>query len=265
MQPAADPRELLDWYVFAGVDVALQDEPANHFAAQAVVEQPVAPPRKAEVRSARAAKTADAVVPNDEVIARAKDVAETAQTLADLREAMTSFEGCNLKATARSTVFSDGNPDAKIMVIGEAPGRDEDEQGLPFVGKSGQLLDKMFGAIGLDRTSIYITNILPWRPPGNRTPTPVEAAICKPFVDRHIALVAPDILVLVGGSSAKTMMQTQSGIMSVRGKLTEITLGDRSFPALPMLHPAYLLRQPAHKRHAWADLLTLQAWLAEHG
>ena len=202
-------------------------------------------------------------IPDAGVVERARELATGAADLAALKAVVESFDGCNLKFTARSTVFADGNPQARIMLIGEAPGRDEDEQGLPFVGRSGQLLDKMLAAIGLDRTKVYITNVLPWRPPGNRTPTSAETDICLPFVERHIELVAPDLLVFVGGSSAKTMLRTTTGIMSLRGKWQQVSIGGREIPAMPCLHPAYLLRTPNHKALAWRDLLAIQAKLTE--
>ncbi len=202
-------------------------------------------------------------MPTDEVARSAAELAAACSTLEELRDAIAGFDGCNLKATARSTVFADGNPQARLMIVGEAPGRDEDEQGLPFVGKSGQLLDRMLAAIGLDRTGVYIANVIPWRPPGNRTPTPAEVSICKPFIDRQIELAAPDLLMLVGGSAAKAMLNTSKGIMSLRGGWTACAIGNRSIPVMPTLHPAYLLRQPAHKRLAWSDLLAIKARLAE--
>ena len=163
-----------------------------------------------------------------------------------------------------NTVFSDGNPEAKVMLIGEAPGADEDRQGKPFVGVSGQLLDRMMATIGLDRTSFYITNILFWRPPGNRTPTSTEVASCLPFMKRHIELINPSAIMLVGGLSAKTMLNRTEGILRQRGKWANYQLNsERAIPALPILHPAYLLRQPAAKRQAWMDLLSFQKKLEE--
>ncbi|MGB6087230.1 uracil-DNA glycosylase, partial [Parvibaculum sp.] len=191
----------------------------------------------------------------------AREIAARCTTLDELREALATFEGCPLRYTAKNLVFADGNPQARLMMIGEAPGRDEDLRGLPFVGRAGQLLDSMLASIGLDRSSVYIINTLPWRPPGNRTPTPAEHAVCMPFVERHVELVNPDIIVLLGGVSAKQMLHTDTGIMRLRGKWASIKVGEREVPALPTLHPAYLLRQPAQKRLAWRDLLSLKARL----
>ncbi|HRK25052.1 MAG TPA: uracil-DNA glycosylase, partial [Beijerinckiaceae bacterium] len=193
----------------------------------------------------------------------ARDRAYSAASLADLRALMEAFDGCALKHSARQLVFADGNPQARIMLVGEAPGRDEDEQGLPFVGRSGRLLDRMLAAIGLDRTSVYITNIIPWRPPGNRTPTPQEIAICLPFIARHIALVDPVVVVCLGALSAQTLLGQRDGILRLRGRWFDYDTGHRTIPALATLHPAYLLRQPAQKRFAWRDLRALAARFAE--
>ena len=174
-----------------------------------------------------------------------------------------SFEGCNLRLSARNMVFADGNPAARIMLVGEAPGRDEDEQGLPFVGRYGQLLDRMLATIGLDRTKVYISNVIAWRPPGNRTPTPQETEICKPFIERHIELVQPDVLVLLGSASCKALMGASDGIVRLRGRWGSTAIGNREVDTLPMLHPAYLLRQPGQKALAWQDLLKLRLRLEE--
>jgi DNA polymerase len=202
-------------------------------------------------------KTADA---GD--ISAAEHVAEQADTLDALKQAMEAFEGCALKRAAKNTVFSDGNPASKIMLVGEAPGRDEDREGKPFIGRSGKLLDKMFAAIGLNRNDIYITNLVPWRPTGNRTPTPDETALCRPFLLRHIELIQPDILVLVGGVSAKEMLDSTLGITKLRGSWQDINIKGRDIPALPILHPAYLLRNPARKAETWQDLCSLQKKLS---
>lgn len=192
----------------------------------------------------------------------AHELANAATTLAELREAMGNFEGCSLKHTAMNLVFGDGNPEAPIMFIGEAPGADEDREGLPFVGVSGQLLDRMIAAIGLDRNGAYITNILPWRPPGNRKPTTNEVTICLPFIRRHIELVDPDILVLVGGTAASALLGRSEGITRLRGRWLIYRADNREdaaeLPAMPIYHPAYLLRQSALKREAWHDLMTIQ-------
>lgn len=194
-----------------------------------------------------------------------KSLAAQANTLKDLRDIVENYNECLLKKTATNTVFSDGNPQAKIMVIGEAPGADEDRQGLPFVGLSGKLLDQMFAAIGLDRTTIYITNIIPWRPPGNRQPTSNETSLCLPFVERHIELIAPEFLVLVGGTSAKSILQSNDGIMKLRGKWLSYQTSAMTKPirTLATFHPAYLLRAPGQKRLAWLDLLMLKQALKD--
>ncbi len=179
-----------------------------------------------------------------------------------LAEALARFEGCALKQSATNLVFADGNPESEVMLIGEAPGRDEDLRGLPFVGRSGKLLDRMLAAIGLDRTKVYISNILFWRPPANRSPTNEEMAVCLPFVMRHVALVKPKVVVALGGVAAKQLLDTTEGIMRLRGRWQTLALPDgASLPLLPTFHPAYLLRQPAHKRLAWRDLLALKLFL----
>ncbi len=185
---------------------------------------------------------------------------EAIQSLEALREALEAFDGCDLKETARQTVFADGNPEARLMVIGEAPGADEDRLGKPFVGLSGQLLDKMFASIGLDRNTLYISNIVPWRPPGNRQPTATEVALCLPFIEKHIQLVNPDFLVVVGGTAAKSLLKTKEGISRLRGRWIsyENPHLPHAIPLLATFHPAYLLRSPTQKREAWRDLLTLK-------
>ncbi|MFG1420362.1 uracil-DNA glycosylase [Roseixanthobacter liquoris] len=203
--------------------------------------------------------------PPDMAEMAARDMAHAAASLDDLRAIMEVFDGCPLKRTATRMVFADGNPEARIMFVGEAPGRDEDEQGLPFVGRSGRLLDLMLGAIGLDRTSAYIANVIPWRPPGNRTPTPQETAICLPFIRRQIQLADPDILVCLGGPSAQALLAVNEGITRMRGKLVEYDTGTRVIRALPTFHPAYLLRTPLGKRLVWRDLLAVEALLAQGG
>jgi DNA polymerase len=197
--------------------------------------------------------------PPDEAQRSAREAAAAARTLEELRAAIERFQGCGLKATATQLVFADGAPAARIMLVGEAPGGDEDRIGRPFVGRAGQLLDRMLASIGLDRTKVYIANVVPWRPPGNRTPTPQETGVCLPFVRRQIALVAPRILVCLGGSATQTLLGAKEGITRTRGVWRDYQSDDgASIPALPMFHPAYLLRQPAAKRQAWADLLKLK-------
>jgi DNA polymerase len=193
-------------------------------------------------------------------VASARELAATAKSVAELEAAVAKFDGCALKSTATRLVFGDGNPQARIMFVGEAPGADEDRQGKPFVGVSGQLLDRMLGWIGLDRTKVYVTNILFWRPPGNRQPTTAEIAACLPFVERHIELVAPEILVLVGGTAAKTLLNTTEGIIKLRGRWFEYMRPGLAapIPTIPTFHPAYLLRTPSQKRGSWKDLLAIK-------
>ncbi|WP_192385937.1 uracil-DNA glycosylase, partial [Mesorhizobium silamurunense] len=203
-----------------------------------------------------------ATVPDEGQIMLARQLAASASTLDELRQHMAAFDGCNLKFTAKNLVFADGNPNADLMLVGEAPGRDEDLEGLPFVGRSGRLLDRMLAAIGLDRTSAYIANVIPWRPPGNRTPTPHETEICRPFIERQIELVNPKVLVNLGGPSAKTLLNTTEGILRLRGNWrVHTTASGTAIPAMPTLHPAYLLRTPAHKKLAWRDFLEVKAKL----
>lgn len=198
----------------------------------------------------------------DEAAMAAREAAREASSLDELRAILERFEGCALKRTASRLVFADGNPEARVMFVGEAPGRDEDREGLPFVGRSGRLLDLMMGAIGLDRTSAYIANIIPWRPPGNRTPTPQETAICLPFIARQIELMDPDVLVCLGGPSAQALLATTEGITKLRGRVLAYETGTRAIKALATFHPAYLLRTPVGKRLAWRDMLTVEALLA---
>ncbi|MDN2567709.1 uracil-DNA glycosylase, partial [Aquibium sp. A9E412] len=181
-----------------------------------------------------------------------------------LRALLAAFDGCNLKTTAKNLVFADGNPAADIMLVGEAPGREEDIEGLPFVGRSGRLLDRMLAAVGLDRQSAYISNVIPWRPPGNRDPSPLETEICRPFIERHIALAAPKVLVTLGNPSTKLLLRTQTGIMRMRGTWSAHRTAEGSeIATMPTLHPAYLLRNPAHKKLAWRDFLAIRAKLRE--
>lgn len=247
-------NNLLRWYVEAGADEAIGDHPVNRYAAPKAAPPP--PTRSAANNETR--RPGLDVLPTGEAPGAARRVAAQCNTLDELRAAIAGFDGCALKATAKSLVFADGNPDADLMLVGEAPGAEEDRQGLPFVGASGQLLDKMLAAIGLDRTSVYIANILPWRPPGNRKPTPQETLTCLPFIERHIALAAPKVLVLLGGTSAGTLLDTTEGITRLRGKWQNYRAGGQDIPALPTYHPAYLLRQPGLKRDAWRDLLEIR-------
>jgi uracil-DNA glycosylase family 4 len=249
-------QQLLAFYLEAGVDCALADEPIDRLADPDLVPavSPIASAKPlipaAPVPMARVETT----LPPEAAILSAREAARTAPSLEVLRALLESFEGCALKSTATRLVFSDGNPQARIMFVGEAPGREEDLEGLPFVGRSGKLLDRMLAAIGLDRTNAYIANVIPWRPPGNRTPTPQETQICLPFIQRQIELVNPDVLVTLGNPSTQTLLGKREGIMKTRGKWFEYHTGTRVIRALATFHPAYLLRSPSYKRMAWQDL-----------
>ena len=243
----------LAWQVEAGADETILDTPINRYELAA------------EARKLQAARTPTAVAAapaGADPVALARAAADAAPSLPALREAIAAFEHCELKKGARSTVFADGNPKARVLILGEAPGADEDREGRPFVGRAGQMLDRMFAAIGLSRTSpdtetaLYITNVLPWRPPGNRDPEPAEIAMLLPFLERHIALAKPDVIVAMGNTPLFALTGAK-GILRARGSWSQ-ALGK---PVLPMTHPAYLLRTPAAKREAWADLLSLQARL----
>lgn len=287
----------LKWQIEMGIDCALQDTAEGLYAAQSV--QPARPvlsstPAAQDLQSQPAMQERPAGVlseshaPPPHFAASkngtrsmgisadmsagittgitAGDLASI-QTLDELKAALLAFEGCALKKTASNLVFADGNPGADIMLIGEAPGRDEDRMGLPFVGAAGQLLDRMLKSVGMDRQNVYITNILPWRPPGNRTPSAEETQLLWPFLRRHIQLKAPKIIFALGGSSAKLLLNSQTGILKLRGQMTDIDFSDaadgsRIIPVLPSLHPAYLLRAPNMKKQAFSDLLQLHRYKA---
>jgi DNA polymerase len=277
MQPGHDNSddialELLRWYRDVGVDEAVADTPQDwslHTGADAeLVPQrraPAAAPPRAADPPAQPVTRAAPYVPADPSSMAARDLARTAPDLAALEAALATFDGCPLKKTAKNLCFARGNPNARLMLIGEAPGRDEDLEGAPFVGRAGQLLDKMLAAIGLGRDEAYITNVVYWRPPGNRTPTPQEVQVCHPFLQRQIELVAPEILVLLGGAAAKQVLGTDQGIMKLRGKWKDYETGGRAIRTLATLHPAFLLRNPAAKRMAWRDMLTVKAALTGGG
>ena len=274
------PEDALRWYLEAGVDEAIGTEPVNRFDLPEPKPRPVAKreapktvrdrsfgeqglpfdtPMTAERTPARAKPAAPGVLePADVTAASARDLAQSCETLAELKAAIERFESCPLKKTAMNTVFADGNPESGLMFIGEAPGAEEDRRGLPFVGRAGRLLDKMLQAIGRDRTSAYISNILPWRPPGNRTPTPNETTICLPFIARHIELAKPKVLVFLGGTSAATLLDRREGITKLRGKWFTYTGVTPGIAAMPTYHPAYLLRQPALKQFSWRDFLEIR-------
>jgi uracil-DNA glycosylase family 4 len=247
----------------AGADEVISPTPHNRFleiedtlpvSPAPLPEKVLREPEVAPLISPKAASTA------------ANTSAKSAQSLAELKAALLAFEGCALKYTATNLVFGDGNPKGRVMLVGEAPGADEDRQGLPFVGQSGQLLDKMLATIGLTRENFYITNIIPWRPPGNRQPTPAEADACLPFVKRHIDLVNPDFLILVGGVAVKTLLGSRDGIMRVRGSWKDYTSdAGKKMKVIAIYHPAYLLRSPGQKREVWLDLIKIKHSLIEAG
>jgi len=267
---------LLRWYVDNGVDEAIGEEPIDRFAAP-----PPAPAAAAPVVAPAAARAptplrpappvapppARAPVPleSPQLVQDARALADGCHTLAELEAAIRGFDGCALKRTAKNTVFADGAPGAPLMIVGEAPGAEEDRLGKPFVGVSGQLMDRMMATIGLTRESgFYITNILFWRPPGNRTPTTTEQGMCLAFTRRHIELARPKVLVLAGGTAVKAVLDTTDGITRLRGKWTRYRLGDGTeIPTMPTFHPAYLLRTPASKRQSWQDLLAIDRKLKE--
>jgi uracil-DNA glycosylase len=299
-------RELIAFYLDAGVDVPVGEEPVDRFADEISVAPPLArgshgrrltavdeedadathrlrseavragiKNQSARDSSADRLQRSDLALSGDGLsrpptappapeaaIMAARDAAKSAATLEALRALLDAFEGCMLRATATRLVFADGNPKSRVMFVGEAPGRDEDIAGLPFVGRSGKLLDRMMEAIGLDRTRAYIANIVPWRPPGNRTPTPHESAICLPFILRQIELADPDILVCLGQPSTQTLLGTKEGITRTRGRWFKFNTGSREIRALATYHPAFLLRSPLQKRLAWRDFLALQKALA---
>jgi uracil-DNA glycosylase family 4 len=270
-EPAPTIKQLLAFYLEAGVDCALADEAVNRLSdpAAAAVTDPAAsePALPQPVRPQPAVMPAprgEVAAAPEAAIASARDAARTAPSLEALRALLETFDGCALKHTATRLVFADGNPQARIMFVGEAPGRDEDIEGLPFVGRSGKLLDRMIAAIGLDRSKAYIANVIPWRPPGNRTPTPQETQICLPFIQRQIELVNPDVLVTLGNPSTQTLLQTREGIMRARGKWLNYDTGTRNIRAIATFHPAYLLRSPSYKRMSWLDLRAIAKALAEN-
>ncbi len=296
-----EARELLAFYLDAGADALIGEEPVDRMADE--VSPPSAGVRSdsglsAEARSAKAEAVrvgaggqdpqlqrdpspdrlrrsgpplsgegkarppAAAPAAPEIAVMAAREAAKSAKTLDELRALLTDFEGCALRATATQLVFADGNPQSRVMFVGEAPGYDEDIIGRPFVGRSGKLLDLMMGAIGLDRTQVYIANVVPWRPPGNRTPTPQETAICLPFIRRQIELANPEILVCLGGPAMQTLLGIKDGITRSRGRWMTFDTGSREIRALATFHPAFLLRSPLQKRFAWRDFLALKKALA---
>ena len=260
--PAPTVQQLLAFYLEAGVDCALTEEPINRLAdpdvmpaaSEAASPTPLRTVPTAILAAANPAPRGEATVAPEAAILSAREAARTAPSLEALRALLEKFDGCPLKFTATRLVFADGNPQARIMFVGEAPGREEDIEGLPFVGRSGKLLDRMMASIGLDRSSAYIANVIPWRPPGNRTPTPQETQICLPFIQRQIELVNPDVLVTLGNPSTQTLLSTREGIMKTRGRWFDYDTGTRVIRAIATFHPAYLLRSPSYKRMSWQDL-----------
>ena len=278
-----DVRQLLAFYLDAGVDTLVGEEPTDRMAEIPLLEKagsPAASPVaslgaaagvRREASSDRARRSgppvsaegmAGAPVAPEAAAMAAREAARTAQSLDELRALLESFEGCALRATATQLVFADGTPGSRVMFVGEAPGYDEDITGRPFVGRSGKLLDLMMAAIGLDRGSAYIANVVPWRPPGNRTPTPQETAICLPFIRRQIELANPDFLVCLGGPAMQTLLSIKEGITRARGRWYPYDTGAREIRALATFHPAFLLRSPLQKRFAWRDFLTLKKAMA---
>ncbi len=281
---------ILAWYEAMGVDAAVGEAPVDwlsrgdkapgagfSLAGAAPVSATSAAPAKAgastrpplsPAAAPRHAPAAATARPARQFPARAPAAGEPSvdlaqvQSLAELRARLTSFEGCGLKATAKNLCLYRGAEQAPLMIIGEAPGREEDLEGKPFVGRAGQLLDKMLAAIGMDESNVHITNIVYWRPPGNRTPTPQEALACRPFLERQVALVKPKVVLALGGAAAKGLFDVADGIMRIRGKWREIEMGGHQAKAMATLHPAYLLRTPAAKGMAWRDLLAVKAALS---
>jgi DNA polymerase len=274
-------QDILAFYLEAGVDALLDEQPIDRLSDDAITDAPpiemAAPIALSTPRPAASAIRATlppkdilpaaplvAAPPSpDAAVMAAREAARSAATLDDLRAILDRFEGCGLRKTAKQLVFADGNPEARIMFVGEAPGAEEDRAGLPFVGRSGKLLDRMMEAIGLDRTSACIANIIPWRPPGNRTPTPQESQICLPFILRQIELANPDVLVCLGGPSSQTLLGLTEGIRRTRGRWLAFNTGTREIRAMPTFHPAYLLRSPLEKRLAWRDFLAIKQALTQ--
>ena len=268
MERTTPPRQILKWYLEAGVDESVGDVPVDRFAASArpapVAAAPAAKPAAPTPRTPAPAAP-PALMPSDEAIGEAHHAAAAATTVAELRRILEGFDGCPLKKTATNLVFGDGNPEADVIFIGEAPGAEEDRQGVPFVGPSGQLLDRMLASIGLERRNVFISNTVFWRPPGNRNPTTGEMAVCMPFVERLIELVDPRVVVAVGGPAASSLLAQNVSVSRLRGRWFPYSSPGLARPieATAIYHPAFLLRSPAQKRAAWQDLLGLKRKLAQ--
>ena len=242
---------LSKWIVESGQNEVLSELPQNRFSDPDLI------PKVLKVAPSKKVVTEAKIHPPTDL--NSTEIANMASTLLELRDSIIAFDGCSLKNTAMNAVFGDGDEKSDIMVIGEAPGADEDREGLPFVGMSGKLLNKMLHSIGLARSQVYITNIIPWRPPGNRPPTIRETATCLPFVQRHIELINPKVLILAGGTASKTLLVRKEGIMRLRGRWFEYQKNDKTtIPAISIFHPAFLLRSPAQKINAWKDLLAIR-------
>lgn len=284
MAEGLDALSALRWLRDVGADDAVLESPVDRYqeAAPAAAPAPARPPPSEPARPRRAEperpiyeqgtpRQIDAGLrpvgglDRSADLLSAKNLAAQAKTLPELRAALERFDGCPLKFSARNLVFADGNPEADLMFVGEAPGRDEDEQGLPFVGVSGQLLDRIAAAIGRDRTSFYIVNVLPWRPPDNREPALAEATVCLPFLMRHIAIVKPKVVMALGATAAKNLFDTTEGITRLRGKWQELNADGHVCPAMATFHPAALLRMPLNKRFVWRDMLAVQEKLEQLG
>ena len=260
------PAELLKSYIEWGVDETITEEPINWFSEtdNITIKQDTIPKISSNTLTSSTPSQSTPLASLQENIEVALKLADNCKNLTDLNAAILEFDGCSLKKTASNTVFSDGNPDSSIMIIGEAPGGDEDRIGKPFVGETGQLLDLMFAAIDMKReTDFYITNMLPWRPPGNRKPTESECELCLPFIKKHIELFEPNLIICIGGTSACALLNTKNGITKLRGKWQEYIVGGNTVPIIPIFHPAYLIRQPQFKKQTWHDLLAIKAKASE--
>lgn len=284
------PLNILKWLAEAGDEIALDEKPIDRFAetqakiasiktkseaksnstradiaarAKAVAGKTGAAREKTSQNAKTGAGNNGATLPDENAIASAREIAKNANSIVELKIAIAGFEDCNLKRGAKNLVFADGNVDAEIMFIGKSPERDEDMQGIPFSGIAGTLFDKMLASIGLDRQKVYLAPIIPWLTPGSRPPTQAECELCKPFIERHIELAKPKILVTMGNAATRTLLNKKQPVARVRGSWEEILIGEHTTMAIPTLNPTYLLKQPAQKALIWEDLLKIKAKLAE--